>query len=347
MTQASFRTLIDRYALFAAVIVGAVGFRLFRHLTPLLPPMIFLMLFFTFCKVNPLDLRLHRWHFTALAVQLLLALGSWALLTWLGSVFPAMNNPVVAQSLMLCFLMPTATAAPIIAGKLGGSIQNLTTFTLLSNFATAVVVPLFFPLVNPVADMTFWTAALLIMRKVGPLLLGPFFAAWCLRLLYDFWPSNRARNRTFALSHAFAQFPFYIWVGTIVILMGDIVDTILTRPSGFWTLFWVTLGAVFSCLLQFRLGRMIGGRWPAGSHGIDYQDIVINPDTAPKTPAGISRVTAGQALGQKNTTLAIWMAQTYLLPLVSLGPAAYIIVQNFFNSAQLNRAARTRTQSTE
>ena len=340
MTAPSLATIIDRYALSAAVIVGALGFRLFRHLTPLLPPMIFLMLFFTFCKVNPLDLRLHRWHLTALAFQLVLAFGSWALLTWLGSLFPSLDNPVVAQSLMLCFLMPTATAAPIIAGKLGGSIQNLTTFTLLSNFATAVVVPLFFPLVNPVADMTFWTAAILILRKVGPLLLGPFFAAWCLRLVYDFWPSNRRAGRTFTLSHAVAQFPFYIWVGTVVILMGDIVWSLLTQPAGFWTLFLLSLGAVFSCLLQFRLGRLIGQRWPAGSHGQDYQDVVINPATAPKTPAAISRVTAGQALGQKNTTLAIWMAQTYLLPLVAIGPAAYIVVQNLFNSAQLNRAAR-------
>jgi len=340
MTAASFRTLLDRHALFAAIVIGAAGFPLFRHLTPLLPPMIFLMLFFTFCKVNPLDLRLHRWHFTALAVQLFLAVGSWYLLVWFGSLFPVMCNPVVFQSVMLCFLTPTATAAPIIAGKLGGSIQNLTTFTLLSNFATAVVVSLFFPVVNPAADMTFWTAAWLILRKVGPLLLGPFVAAWLLRICYDFWPSNRAAGRTFALPRTVAQYPFYIWAGTIVILMGNIVDTLVSQPSGFWTLFWITVTAALTCFLQFWLGWLIGHRWPAGSHGLDYQDVVVNPDTAPKTPAAISRVTAGQALGQKNTTLAIWMAQTYLLPLTALGPAAYMIIQNIFNSAQLNRAAR-------
>ena len=49
---------------------------------------------------------------------------------------------------------------------------------------------------------------------------------------------------------------------------------------------------------------------------------------------------AGQAFGQKNTTLAIWMAQVYLLPVVSMAPAAYIIWQNLFNSIQLSIAGR-------
>ena len=107
-----------------------------------------------------------------------------------------------------------------------------------------------------------------------------------------------------------------------------------------WSALAICVGATVSCFVQFYLGRWIGAHFPASSHGKDYQDVVINPRKAPTTAAGISRVTAGQALGQKNTTLAIWMAQSYLYPLAALGPAAYMIVQNLFNAHQLREAAK-------
>ena len=40
-------------------------------------------------------------------------------------------------------------------------------------------------------------------------------------------------------------------------------------------------------------------------------------------------------MGQKNTILAIWMAQNYLDPLCSIAPAAYVLWQNIINSIQL------------
>ena len=70
--------------------------------------------------------------------------------------------------------------------------------------------------------------------------------------------------------------------------------------------------ALVICLLQFTLGRYIGRRFG---------------DT----------VAGGQLIGQKNTVLAIWMAQTWLDPLSSVAPAAYVIWQNIVNSWQLWR----------
>ena len=43
----------------------------------------------------------------------------------------------------------------------------------------------------------------------------------------------------------------------------------------------------------------------------------------------------GQALGQKNTTFAIWIAYTYLTPLSSVGPGCYILWQNTVNSIEI------------
>ena len=47
------------------------------------------------------------------------------------------------------------------------------------------------------------------------------------------------------------------------------------------------------------------------------------------------RISGGQALGQKNTILAIWMAHTYLNPLSSVAPGSYVLWQNIINSYQL------------
>ena len=144
------RNFFDSNALWLSMLIGALGYKIFLPLKPSLPWLIFFMLFFTFCKVNPKDLRLHKWHWVVLFLQIALSLAAYAITYLLtGSRF-------MAQGLMLCFVMPTATAAPIIAGKMGGSIQNLTTFTLLSNFATAIIVPVLFPLVNPLAEKAFW-----------------------------------------------------------------------------------------------------------------------------------------------------------------------------------------------
>ena len=353
----SLRTFFDSNALWLSMIIGVLGYKWFRYGAPLLPSMIFLMLFFTFCKIDPKDLRLHRWHWVVLAVQIALSVGSFY------GLMALTHNEIVAQGLMMCFIMPTATAAPIIAGKLGGSIQNLTTFTLLSNFATALIVPAFFPLIYTVNDMTFWPAFLLILSRVSPLLLGPFFAAWLLRIAYNYYQrrkylsatetrglslkrsvsgsglSGEADLPTFSLPPSLAPLPFYLWVGTIIFLMASLTNTLLsTFNFQLSTFLWLLIGSFLACLIQFFVGKFIGRRLPAPSRGKDYEDVLLNPN-APRDMPSVSSVTAGQAFGQKNTTLGVWMAQTYLNPVSALGAAAYIFWQNIFNSAQLTRAA--------
>lgn len=331
------KSFLDRNALWLSMLLGVIGYPLFRHLTPLLPPMIFLMLFFTFCKINPLDLRLRRWHWVVLATQLVLSVGIYYAILYICSALHTdpIQASIVAQGLMMCIIMPTATAAPIIAGKLGGSIQNLTSFTLLSNFATAIVVPAFFPVVNPGAGMTFWAASWLILRRVAPLLLGPFFAAWLLRAGYNTYQRRRGSDKTFALSHAWSSMPFYLWAGTLIILMADITHTLTTQHYDYQTVLWLCIGSLLACLLQFWLGKRIGYRFPAATVGEESHDEEINPAATPHDMPSVSRVTAGQAFGQKNTTLGVWMAQAYLNPLAAIGPAAYIVWQNIFNSLQL------------
>jgi len=357
------RKFFDSHALWLSMLIGAFGYEWFLPLKPLLPWLIFFMLFFTFCKVNPLDLRLHKWHWVVLTIQIILSFAAYA------GVLYLTNDAILAQGLLMCFIMPTATAAPIIAGKLGGSIQNLTAFTLLSNFATAIIVPATFPLINLSTFnfqlSTFIPAFLLILSRVAPLLLGPFLLAWAVRAGFNYYyrresltakRSNSVSDlsakrsvspqdgpRTFELPKKFATIPFYLWVASIIILTAVVTETVMTNYQLQITNILILLvSSFFACLLQFGLGKWIGYKLPADSKGKDYQDVLINPAAAPKTMAGVSSITAGQAFGQKNTSLGVWMAQTYLHPMAALGAAAYIIWQNIFNSLQLFIAANKK-----
>ena len=336
-------SFLERNALALAMIVGVIGFPVFRHMTCILPPLIFLMLFFTFCKINPADLRLRKWHWMVLAVQTVLGIAIYYALNYSLSWCKTLSDndiAIISQGLMLCVLMPTASAAAIIAGKLGGSIQNLTSFTLLSNIATAIIVPIFFPIVNPESGIEFWEAFLVILRKISPLLIAPFLAAWLLRYIYNQYQKSHGSDKRFNLSPKLASMPFYVWVFTLVILMGDLTYSLLHQQYSLWTVAILCIGSLITCLMQFGLGKWIGYCFPAATKGSDYKDVLINPAAANYSMQKVSQITAGQAFGQKNTTLAIWMAQAYLVPIASMAPAAYIIWQNLFNSIQLTIAGR-------
>ena len=143
-------------------------------------------------------------------------------------------------------------------------------------------------------------------------------------------------KKEFVLSKQAAQIPFYLWVTSITVLSAVVTDTTISNfQYQISNILILLVSSFFACLLQFGLGKLIGYYLPAPSKGRDYQDVLINPAAAPKNMNEVSSITAGQAFGQKNTSLGVWMAHTYLNPMAALGAAAYIIWQNLFNSAQL------------
>ena len=138
------------------------------------PTLIFLMLFLTFCRVELHDLRPCRWHVWLLLIQTL----SFVLLS-LVAIFFCKNNDlrVLIEAAMLCMICPTATASAVVVRKLGGDVAHNTTYLILINLVTALVVPAFVPLVHPQQGIQFVTAFLLIVGKVFPLLLLPLVVA--------------------------------------------------------------------------------------------------------------------------------------------------------------------------
>lgn len=303
---------IRNWTLPLAMLTGALGYFLlagFPFLNPLkpsilqtvewlTPSLIFAQLLLTFCKMEPKDLKPCPWHGWLLAIQILTS----GLIALLLISFPMEASFRIAfQGLMVCLICPTATAAAVITHKLGGSASTLTTYTLLSNLMAAIIVPLVFPLVEPHAGLTFWAAFFKILGKVFPLLLSPFIVALLLR---RFVPSV---HRVLMACHGAA---FYLWAVALVIVTGQTVRSLVTGTAPVSVELLVAFGGLLACAIQFFLGKRIGSA---------YDD----------------RISAGQALGQKNTVLAIWMACTYLNPLSSVAPGSYVIWQNLFNSWQL------------
>ena len=303
---------LKNWTLPLAMIAGTLGYFFFARIsffTPakpyinglvalLTPALIFAQLLLTFCKVEVYELKPKSWHGWLLLFQTVSCLVVAALL-----VYCPMQETYreVFEGAMVCLICPTATAAAVITGKLGGSASSLTTYTLLSNLLAAVAVPLVFPLVEPHADITFIVAFLKILSKVFPLLLFPFFLAWFLRAFVP-------KIHHFLLGCRDAA--FYLWAVALAIVSGQTVRSLVNSDAPIFVEALIALAGLITCCIQFYLGKRIGGH---------YQE----------------RISGGQALGQKNTVLAIWMAYTYLNPLSSVGPGSYVLWQNIINSWQL------------
>ena len=189
---------------------------LVAFLTPLL---IFSQLLLTFCKVEVHELKPKSWHGWLLLFQTVSCLIVAVLLVCcpMEEVYRE-----VFEGAMVCLICPTATAAAVITGKLGGSASSLTTYTLLSNLLAAVAVPLVFPLVEPHADITFFVAFLKILSKVFPLLLCPFLLAWFLRAFVP-------KVHHFLLG--FHDAAFYLWAVALAIVSGQTVRSLVNSDA--------------------------------------------------------------------------------------------------------------------
>lgn len=264
----------------------------------LTPFLIFAQLLLTFCKVEVRDLKPKAWHGWLLLFQTCSCVALAALL-----VCCPMNEVYreIFEGAMVCLICPTATAAAVITGKLGGSASSLTTYTLLSNLLAAVAVPLVFPMVEPHADISFFAAFLKILSKVFPLLLCPFLLAWFLRVCVP-------KVHDWLLG--FHDAAFYLWGVALAIVSGQTVRSLVNSEAPAYVEWLIAFAGLVTCCVQFYLGKRIGGHYG-------------------------ERISGGQALGQKNTVLAIWMAYTYLNPLASVGPGSYVLWQNTINSWQL------------
>lgn len=282
-----------------AMIIGALFHNQIGYVAFLSPYLIFVMLLITYCKVSFDNFRIDGSMGWLLGVQVIGAALLYLILR--------MVNVGVAESIFICVFCPTATAAPVITGMLGGSIEKVATYSLLSNSIVAFVAPVILAIIGDGSQLDFSASLLRIATGVLPLILGPLVVSTMLKLTFPRVRVQIARHQGLS---------FYIWAVALIIVVGNAVSFLLKEPTSMIPI--VGLIAVLSllvCLGQFYIGRRIGAR---------YGD----------------KIAGAQSLGQKNTVLAIWLALTYLNPIASVGPACYIAWHNIVNTAQIYRRAR-------
>ncbi|SJZ81047.1 bile acid:Na+ symporter, BASS family [Porphyromonas circumdentaria] len=290
------------YSLPIAIVIGILFYPWISILAPTVPYLIILMLFFTFLKIQIRALKPAPVHFLLLALQIALSLGSYYLLQ---SFFPVS----VAQGAFNCFLCPAASASPVIIGILGGNIALGTTYVLLTSVGIAFIAPLLFPLIGS-ADISFWESASTIFTHIFPLVITPLVVAQLLRF---------KAPRLHAKMLAFTTLSFWIWIAALAIIIAKTVAYMAEKPSEEIPVMLLLAGVgLIACLLQFIIGKRISKKLLGES------------------------ITLGQSLGQKNSSLAIWMAQMYLDPLSSIAMASYSIAQNLLNSLQLLRHTKRK-----
>ena len=74
------------------------------------PTLIFCMLFVSFCKVSPKQLKPRKWMLWSLLIQI----GSFTALGMIIAVNPSTQYKAVIESAMLCLICPTACAASVV-----------------------------------------------------------------------------------------------------------------------------------------------------------------------------------------------------------------------------------------
>ena len=286
----------------------------------ILPLFMFLILFVTFCKVDFHKMRPVWWHlwvsifnllFIGIVMALILSLPRAVANSCVPSVasdlrssaslFTFHSTLILLEALLMCIISPCATAAAVVTQKLGGSLEQTTTFTFLSNFITVLMVPICFPLIEKGADISFMNAFLKILYQVVVLLVVPMLLAYIVK-----HTMHRFHQKIISIK----DLSFYLWGCSLMIVTGTTVKNILHAEASVVFLGMIALLGLVLCIIQFAVGRFIGHFFGRAQE-------------------------AGQALGQKNTAFAIWLGITYLNPLSSVGPGCYILWQNIINSFEI------------
>lgn len=194
-------------------------------------------------------------------------------------------------------ISPTATAAPVVIGFLGGRVGYVAAAVLLTNVAIALLLPFLLTLTGITPGHPTWLS-------VGAVLLVVFVPLLASQTLRRTVPGAAAVLRRFA------TLPFYAWLAVLFLATSSASHFIRTSFTGSWLqLMGIALLSLVICVANFGIGYLIGGK-------------------------GYARESS-QALGQKNTMFTVWYSLAFMSPLIALGPTCYVIYHNLYNSYQM------------
>lgn len=278
--------------------LDTAGDRLGEVIDTIFPLMVFSTLFTTFCRIDFHQMRPHRWHAGVLITQVaLVALN--CLIIFHVDADP--SQKLLWESVLTCIIGPAATASPVVTAKIGGNINTMTAFVVLSSFASSLMIPAAFPLLERGTNLDFWSAFFVILQKLSMVLVAPLVLGWLMQ---------HYAKRACAWIVGIPDLSFYLWAVQLSVTSGVTVRNIVHADAPLSVLLMIAVMSLILCFTLFLVGRSIG------KHLGD-------------------EIGGGQAMFQKNTALSIWVAYTYLHPVASVGAGCYVLWQNIVNSLEL------------
>ncbi len=234
----------------------------------------------------------------------------WVLLANLGVAFVAWSvfsrlSIELGLAAFITAVAPTAISSTVIVSFIKGRVEFMVAAVLLTNVAMALIVPFVLPyILGAQVQISTW-------EVLQPVLLTMFTPLILARIAARLPESLRKPV------YAAKRFSFQIWILNLFIISAKASDFILRENDGsLLALGQIALVSLVICAVNFALGALIGGR--------DYWQ------------------ETSQALGQKNNTFAIWVALTFISPLVAMGPVFYVLYHNLYNTWQIYRFERQR-----
>jgi BASS family bile acid:Na+ symporter len=213
---------------------------------------------------------------------------------------------MLALSAFMTAIAPTAIAAPVIIGFIHREVEYVVAAVLITNLSSAVIVPLALP------SLTGADVQISVWEVLQPVLVVMFVPLILARLVSRLSPEIKK----FIRKGKTLSFP--IWLANLFIISANASNFLRNENSNStFSLFFIALTSLVICILNFSLGALLGGR----RH---WQE-------------------ASQSLGQKNLSFVIWIALTFINPLVAMGPMFYIVYHHLYNSWSIYQFEKRRS----
>ena len=214
-------------------------------------------------------------------------------------------NMVLAMAAFMTAIAPTAIAAPVIISFIQGEIEYVIAAVLVTNISSAVIIPLALPfLLGADVQISVWE----VLEPVLIVMLVPLMLA---RL------ASHLPAKTQQLIRKGKSYSFPIWLVNLLIISANASYFLRNEnPNSLLTLLSIALISLALCIINFGVGAILGGQK-------NWQE-------------------ASQSLGQKNLSFVIWIALTFVNPLVAMGPTFYILYHHLYNSWSIYQFEKRR-----
>ena len=285
------KTLIRPAMIFVPLTLGALC-PAAHVLNFLIRWMLVLMLFLVFLRTRTRELRPRISHLRLLLANVLAGVAGYSVFLLAGA------EPAAARAAFFVGITPTATAAAVVMGFLGGNIGYVACAFVTTNLGIALLLPLLLPWV---CGEISWGFVLKVVETLCVVMALPWGLAALTRGIYPGaaeWPKK------------LSTFTFGLWSAMLFIIAANAAAFFRDNPGQSWlTVLEIAGISLVLCALNFTLGYVLGER------GLKHE--------------------ASQSLGQKNTTLTIYLALVYAGPLAAMGPVFYVLWHNSYNAIQL------------